>query len=316
MKRLLCIAVRNAGKQQPQRRFGNGLLFRQISHSNVLLMKANNLNNNEQGNNNSDRRANYGSSGGSSLLPAQVSFEDFLKADANRDGRVTATEWDNYIRSKQKVEADPNFRGLTIHIPISPQVLREVIENDGFGVTINGLHYSVNLKPEGETFQLIKYAEERLESIDNAIRELEDKKAPLEAAAARHTRRVMSGLLAYLLIQAGVVAKLTFFSRFGWDIMEPITYFITFGISLVGLTFFTWNRLEFSYPALAALVARRKAEKLYRKHNFDEEALLSLARQREQVQRQLDAMMPAHRIFSPYQLQSSKQQKSSDKRIS
>lgn len=79
--------------------------------------------------------------------------------------------------------------------------------------------------------------------------------------------------------------------------MEPITYFLTFGISLVGLTFFTWNRLEFSYPALAALVARRKAIKLYSKNDFDEEAYLALKRDRERVQLYLEALIPSNRIF-------------------
>lgn len=65
----------------------------------------------------------------------------------------------------------------------------------------------------------------------------------------------------------------------------------------MGLVFFTWNRLEFSYPALAALVARRKAEKLYRKHNFDEKELLALLSDRDRIKRQLDAMLPAHRNF-------------------
>jgi len=230
-------------------------------------------------------------------LPTQISFEDFLQADTNRDGRVTAAEWDNYVRNKQFAEDDPLFRGVTVHIPVSPEVMREIIESDGFGVTINGLHYSLHLKPEGKTLDLIIKAETDLNRLNAEIEELEKRKAPLDAAAGRYTRRVMSGLLGYLLLQAAVVAKLTFFSRFGWDIMEPVTYFITFGISLVGLSFFTWNRLEFSYPALAALIARRKAVRLYKKYNFDENNLISLRRDRDKVQRHLDAMVPAHRIY-------------------
>jgi hypothetical protein len=230
-------------------------------------------------------------------MPAHISFEDFLQADTNRDGRVTAAEWDNYVRSKQSADEDPLQRGVTIHVPVSPGILKEIIGSDGFGITINGLHYSLNLKPEGRTIDLIKNAQLELQRLSKEIEILEAKKAPLDAAAARHVRRVMSGLLGYLLFQAGVVAKLTFFSRFGWDIMEPITYFLTFGISLVGLIFFTRNRLEFSYPALAALVARRKAIKLYKQYNFDEDAYLLLKREQATIKQHLDSLVPAHRIF-------------------
>lgn len=78
----------------------------------------------------------------------------------------------------------------------------------------------------------------------------------------------------------------------GWDFTEPITYFITFSISLVGLIFFTWNRIEFSYPALAAAVARRKAGRLYVLHGFDVRRFAELQRRRSQIQQQLDALIP------------------------
>lgn len=226
-----------------------------------------------------------------------MSFEDFLLADTNKDGRVSSAEWETFVKLKRKQETDSRMNGLTIHVPISPLLLKSIVESEGFGVTINGVHYSVNLQPEGDSLALIKKRTDELESIKQDIWGMEKMRAPLDAAAARHTRRVMSSILIYLLLQAGVVAKLTFFSRFGWDVMEPVTYFITFGISLVGLTFFTWNRLEFSYPALAALIARRRAQKLYKKHGFDEERLSSLFRDRDRIQKQLDAMMPVMRSF-------------------
>lgn len=151
-----------------------------------------------------------------------VTFEDFLQADTNRDGRVSSAEWESYVRSKAKSDQDPYLRGTNIHLPLSPSVLRDILESDGFGLTINGLHYSVHLQAEGDTAQLIESREAQLHRVCKKIEELEAAKAPLDAAAARHTRRVMSGILAYLVCQAATVAKLTFFSRFGWDVMEYV----------------------------------------------------------------------------------------------
>jgi hypothetical protein len=100
---------------------------------------------------------------------------------------------------------------------------------------------------------------------------------------------------AYLFLQSAMVAKLTFFSRFGWDVMEPVTYFITFYTGLggtgslvyihthtyiythllvlpslpVGLLFFQLNKIEFSYPALYSALLQRKKTRLYARENFE-----------------------------------------------
>ena len=106
------------------------------------------------------------------------------------------------------------------------------------------------------------------------------------------TRFVLTGVLGYLLFQAGAIFKLTFFSRFGWDVMEPITYFITFGTGLFGYIFFTYNKLEYSYPAFAALITRRKAEKLYKSAGFDFQEYMDLKNEAEMLRQQLDAIVP------------------------
>jgi hypothetical protein len=224
--------------------------------------------------------------------PHHVSFEDFLKADANQDGRVTAAEWENYIKSKRQAGTDQRFKGLTIELPFSPLDLQQLLNTAGFGITVNGLHYSISLIPEGYTVDLINIKRKQLAETQARMMEMDKIREPLDQKAARHTRRVMALLLGYLLTQAGVVAKLTFFSRFGWDVMEPITYFITFGISLLGLVFFTVNKLEFSYPALAALITRRKAEKLYIKHGFDAKLYRNLQKRSFILQDQLNALVP------------------------
>jgi hypothetical protein len=36
---------------------------------------------------------------------------------------------------------------------------------------------------------------------------------------------------------------------FNWDIMEPVTYFVTFGTLIFGFAFFTMTKIDYSYPA-------------------------------------------------------------------
>ena len=57
--------------------------------------------------------------------------------------------------------------------------------------------------------------------------------------------------------------------RFGWDVMEPICYFITFYVGVGSLMFFQLNRIEFSYPALYSALVQKKRNKLYTKRGFD-----------------------------------------------
>ncbi|KAH9256456.1 hypothetical protein BASA81_005370 [Batrachochytrium salamandrivorans] len=223
----------------------------------------------------------------------QISYEDFLLADTNRDGKISSTEWENYVRKKlsssqPKPVADS---GVTLHLPFLPETLKSLLQNEAFGLSINGQHFSLALRPEGRTVDLISQLQFDLEETRDQIRKLELIKLPLDRAASRHTNRVMISFLGYLFAQAAVVAKLTFFSRFGWDIMEPVTYFITFGISLAGFCFFTWNRLEFTYPALAGLLARRRAEILYNRAGFNELQLVELKRQEAKLLARLSALL-------------------------
>ena len=156
-----------------------------------------------------------------------LSYEDFLHADRNRDGKLTAAEWEAYVNSKLQAanaqdrnETGTHHRGCTIHLPISPETFRSFLESEGLGITLNGHHYSLHLRPEGDTIQLIESQKEALMQVTKEIQQLEEIKAPLDARAAAHTKWVLRGLVLYLVGQAGVVAKLTFFSRFGWDVME------------------------------------------------------------------------------------------------
>ena len=56
--------------------------------------------------------------------------------------------------------------------------------------------------------------------------ELNDK---LREQVAKKTLLTQYGILGAMCLQAGVLARLTWF-EYSWDIMEPVTYFITYGL--------------------------------------------------------------------------------------
>jgi len=72
----------------------------------------------------------------------------------------------------------------------------------------------------------------------------------------------------YMILQAGILARLTWW-EFSWDIMEPITYFITFSTGIVGWVYFAVTKAEYTYENLRDGIARRRREKLYKRLNFN-----------------------------------------------
>lgn len=234
---------------------------------------------------------------------SQLDYQEFLLADLDGDGRVSNAEWEEFLRKKALVEAGLSFKepsALSIEIPMSiQQFTRMADENEGLHVSVNGMRYRLSLQPEGRTADVIEHKQERLHDTLVELASMEKEKRPLDSQAARHTRRVLTVCLMYLLSQAAVIAKLTFFSRFGWDVMEPITYFITFGTAIMGLVFFQYHKIEYSYPALAALLTQRRANKLYERNGFDFSRYTELQSLALKYERQLLVLQPPRSLWPP-----------------
>lgn len=76
------------------------------------------------------------------------------------------------------------------------------------------------------------------------IEDLRTQLAPLEAQCRQiasksdsRTNWAVWGCMAYMSMQSGFFARLTFVD-YSWDIMEPITYFVTYGTSMACFAYF------------------------------------------------------------------------------
>lgn len=69
-------------------------------------------------------------------------------------------------------------------------------------------------------------------------------------------------------IQWCFLARLTWW-EFNWDIMEPVTYFITFGTAVLGYAYFVIQKREYTFPDLREAIMVKRMFKQYTKHNFD-----------------------------------------------
>lgn len=123
-----------------------------------------------------------------------------------------------------------------------------------------------------------------------ALRNLEKE---LERNAMRYANGVSYALSTGLVGVFGLYFWLSFI-HFSWDIMEPVTYFTGFGVSIIGYTWWSVTNHEYEYENIYDYSYRKRLAKLMKRAQFDRERLehvdeeLDLARlQLEQVQQVL-----------------------------
>jgi len=86
-----------------------------------------------------------------------------------------------------------------------------------------------------------------LETLKNELSPLEHQKALIDERAAKRTTFLVWAGLGYMAWQFGFLARLTWW-EYSWDIMEPVTYFVTYGTSLIMYAYFVLTREDCNYP--------------------------------------------------------------------
>ncbi|XP_023075691.1 calcium uniporter regulatory subunit MCUb, mitochondrial [Piliocolobus tephrosceles] len=181
---------------------------------------------------------------------------------------------------------------------ISASTLMDILLMNDFKLVINKIAYDVQCptteKPTNEhtaetehmkslvhrLFTILHLEESQkkrehhlLEKIDHLKEQLQ----PLEqvkAGIAAHSEAKTSGLLwaglALLSIQGGALAWLTWWV-YSWDIMEPVTYFITFANSMVFFAYFVVTRQDYTYSAVKSRQFLQFFHKKSKQQHFDVE---------------------------------------------
>uniref|UniRef100_A0A8C5KIS1 Calcium uniporter protein n=1 Tax=Jaculus jaculus TaxID=51337 RepID=A0A8C5KIS1_JACJA len=88
---------------------------------------------------------------------------------------------------------------------------------------------------------------ERLAGLKQQLVPLEKVRIEISRKAEKRATLVLQGGLAYTATQFGVLAPLTWW-EFSWDVMEPVTCFITHGSSMAMRAYFVMTLQEYVYP--------------------------------------------------------------------
>lgn len=80
-----------------------------------------------------------------------------------------------------------------------------------------------------------------LEKLQNELGPLEDKREQLNLVAVKRTKSLTWVGLGLMSVQFGILARLTWW-EYSWDIMEPVTYFVTYGTAMLAYAYFVLTK--------------------------------------------------------------------------
>ncbi|XP_072940909.1 calcium uniporter protein, mitochondrial [Epargyreus clarus] len=128
---------------------------------------------------------------------------------------------------------------------------------------VNQLYEALNVREH----QIRKERELRaqLEKLSAELQPLEEKRMSLEVETTRRTSALTWIGLGLMGVQFGVLARLTWW-EYSWDIMEPVTYFVTYGTAMAAYAYFVLTKQEYVLPDVKdrqhLLTLHKKAKKI------------------------------------------------------
>ncbi|XP_030630797.1 calcium uniporter protein, mitochondrial-like [Chanos chanos] len=134
----------------------------------------------------------------------------------------------------------------SVHSPTRDRESHEhVTELEDVKTLVHMLHVALNL-PEHHMFKQ-KQLLERQDALRLQLQPLEKKRAQLARKADRKAMLWAYGGLAFLSVQGGVLGWLTW-CLFSWDVMEPVTYFLTYATSMCFFSYYILTKQDCIYP--------------------------------------------------------------------
>ncbi|KAK9839321.1 hypothetical protein WJX81_008000 [Elliptochloris bilobata] len=150
--------------------------------------------------------------------------------------------------------------------------LCEALRAAGVVVRVGGI---VFLRPDEVAETILKALPDTEQEVEARLRELRleltplvEQKRRIDGRVQRRTRTYLWMGLGFLIMQWGMLARLTFW-ELSWDVIEPITYFLGSGTTILFYCYFMATREEFAYNKGVSWLERTFQEDKYKEHGFD-----------------------------------------------
>nr|CAD7196684.1 unnamed protein product [Timema douglasi]CAD7398515.1 unnamed protein product [Timema poppensis] len=192
------------------------------------------------------------------LRPISNTVGDFLEMLRHEDrgiDRVTVnTVGGIRIASSNTIESlmEDNFQLVVndneyfVETPKQERISKEELERlSDVRNLVNQLYEALNI----EEHQLNKerLLNKQLEELNLELKPLEEKRNELDLLSNRRTNVLTWVGLGLMSVQFGILARLTWW-EYSWDIMEPITYFVTYGTSMAAYSYYVLTKQEYILP--------------------------------------------------------------------
>jgi hypothetical protein len=147
-----------------------------------------------------------------------------------------------------------------------------VIDNQRFNVSVLASKNSFRIPLSTEGNDEIDSQHLKIDSKIAALKKeflpifLEKRK--LDRKAKNFTNLVIYGGLGVLCAQWCILARLTWWD-FNWDIMEPVTYFITLSTAVLGYVYFVFTKRDYTFQDLKETIQNKNMLSQYTKSGFD-----------------------------------------------
>ncbi|BFZ02665.1 hypothetical protein BsWGS_05704 [Bradybaena similaris] len=213
------------------------------------------------------------------LKPLSQTVGDFVKFIKDEDGGIDTvtffTKDGSRIAKSTPIDV---LMGSDFHIsinddkyqvsppPVCPVSSEDAQTMNDVKLLISQLYSTLNV----ENFQLERERElqKKLEDLKQQIFPLEEKTQELCTKASENTNRLSWLGLGLMGLQFGILARLTWW-EYSWDIMEPVTYFVTYGTSMAMFAYFLLTKQEYVFPDVKDRQFLIKFHKLAKRSNLD-----------------------------------------------
>ncbi|XP_050542230.1 calcium uniporter protein, mitochondrial [Daktulosphaira vitifoliae] len=190
-----------------------------------------------------------------------------------------------------------NDRDFIVKVPPHKKLTQEDMERlSGVRTLVSQLYESLNV----EEHQIKKEREllSKLEDIKLKLEPLEKKRQSIDLVANRQTSILTWVGLGLMSVQFGILARLTWW-EYSWDIMEPVTYFVTYGTAMAVYAYYVLTKQEYLMPDVRDRQYLITMHKKAKKSGLDLYLYNQLKDQLSSVQTDLarlkDPLIPPHR---------------------
>ncbi|XP_076041865.1 mitochondrial calcium uniporter isoform X2 [Oratosquilla oratoria] len=192
------------------------------------------------------------------LRPVSQSVKDFIEQLQHEDrgiDRVTLrTREGTRIASSDSIESllmsdfemTINDVVYNVSVPEAHKLTMEELSDLGdVRQLVHKLYRALNV----DEHQVMKEREilAQLEDLKSQLGPLEKKRENLVTTAERRTSVFIWTGLGYMALQFGFLARLTWW-EYSWDIMEPVTYFVTYGTAIACYAYYVLTKQDFLLP--------------------------------------------------------------------